>query len=386
MSEYNRDDRNKRKSGNKKIITAAFIGAVIGALIIFLGMSLFGEETNQQATDKTAGTNASAEAGNNGTPSVTGAVAQSMETVVSVFNYRGGDIWEGSERTQAGSGSGVIYKKENDKAYVVTNHHVIAGASQIEISLSNQEKMPAKLMGSDPLLDLAVLEVDAEKIDSVITMGKSDDLKPGETVIAIGNPLGFLQGTVTTGVVSAAERTMPVDVDENGSVDWESEVIQTDASINPGNSGGALIDLQGELIGINSSKIALEAVEGIGFAIPVDLAKPILRDLEEHGEVRRPQIGIFPISLSEIPSQYYEQTLKLPGNVKSGVVIREAEPSSPAGQAGLRQFDVITRLDDQDINNASQLRKYLYTEKEIGDEVEVTYYRGREKRTATLQL
>ncbi|RFU64220.1 S1C family serine protease [Bacillus sp. V59.32b] len=386
MSEFERDDRNKRKSGNRKIMTAAFIGAVIGALIIFLGMSLFDEETDQQATDKTAATNASAEEGNNGTPSVTGAVEQSMDSVVSVFNYRGGDIWEGSERTQAGSGSGVIYKKENDKAYVVTNHHVIAGASQIEISLSNQEKIPAELMGSDPLLDLAVLEVDAEKIDSFIKMGKSDDLKPGETVIAIGNPLGFLQGTVTTGVVSAAERTMPVDVDENGSVDWESEVIQTDASINPGNSGGALIDLQGELIGINSSKIALEAVEGIGFAIPVDIAKPILQDLEEHGEVRRPQIGIFPISLSEIPSQYYEQTLNLPGNVKSGVVIREVEPSSPAGQAGLRQFDVITRLDDQDINNASQLRKYLYTEKEIGDEVEVTYYRGGEKRTTTLQL
>ena len=319
-------------------------------------------------------------------PSIKEAVDESINTVVSVVKYEGGSMWEGTEPEKAGSGSGVIYKKESGKAYIVTNHHVISGASQIEISLEDETKLEAELLGSDPLLDLAVLEVDGGEIEKVIEIGDSTKLAPGATAIAIGNPLGFLHGTITAGVISSPDRVMPVDINQDGSIDWQSEVIQTDASINPGNSGGALINIHGELIGINSSKIAQEAVEGIGFAIPIEVAMPILDDLQQHGEVLRPYIGIIPISLADIPSQYYSQTLNLPEGIEEGVVIREIVSTSPAGKAGLKQYDVITKLDDTEVKTAGELRKFLYTEKEIGDEVEVTFYRNGKEETATLTL
>ncbi|MBT2688784.1 trypsin-like peptidase domain-containing protein [Bacillus sp. ISL-47] len=371
---------------------AGIIG-VIGALFIFLTIPSLSEDekANESLEEKNPLKQSekkvnAAEEGDGESNSITKAVDKSMDAVVSVINYQGGDMWQGTEPQRAGSGSGVIYKKEDGKAYVVTNHHVIDGASTIEINLSNDTKLPAKLLGSDPLLDLAVLEVDSEKIEHVIEIGKSEDLKPGQTAIAIGNPLGFLQGTVTTGVISAPDRTMPVDVNQDGMADWQSEVIQTDASINPGNSGGALININGELIGINSSKIAMEGVEGIGFAIPIDVAMPVLEDFEVYGEVKRPYLGIIPINLADIPSQYYQKKLQLPKEVTDGVIVRQVEPSSPSGQAGLQQYDVIVKLDGTEITNVIELRKFLYTEKEIGDEVEVTYYRDGKEQTAMITL
>jgi serine protease Do len=392
MEPFDHQRENDRKGSKGKVVMAGIIGAIIGALFLFLIIPSLSED--EKANDsleeknplKQTETNVSAAEEDEESNSITKAVDKSMDAVVSVINYQGGDMWQGTEPQRAGSGSGVIYKKEDGKAYVVTNHHVIDGASQIEINLSNDSKLPAKLLGSDPLLDLAVLQVDGGKIEHVIEIGKSEDLKPGQTAIAIGNPLGFLQGTVTTGVISAPDRTIPVDVNQDGMVDWQSEVIQTDASINPGNSGGALININGELIGINSAKIAMEGVEGIGFAIPIDVAMPVLEDFEEFGEVRRPYMGIIPINLADIPSQYYQKQLQLPEDVTDGVIVRRVEPSSPSGQAGLKQDDVIIKLDEQDISNVIELRKYLYTEKEIGDKVEVTYYRNGEKQAAIITL
>jgi serine protease Do len=380
---------NRKKSNFKSLFLTGIAGIVVGAVLIFLLGPFSSEKDLMQTAKNDSGgkieTKVSADEGE-GEPTIKEAVNRSIDAVVSVVKYEGGNMWEGTEPQKAGSGSGVIYKKEDSKAYVVTNHHVISGASQIEISLGNEKKLPAKLLGSDPLLDLAVLEVKGEEIEDVIELGHSEKLEPGETAIAIGNPLGFLHGTITAGVISAPDRVMPVDIDQDGSIDWQSEVVQTDASINPGNSGGALINIQGELIGINSSKIAQEAVEGIGFAIPIDVAMPILKDLEEHGEVQRPYIGIVPISLADIPSQYYSETLNLPEGVDNGIVIKEVVSTSPAGRAGLKEYDVITKLDDTEVNTAGELRKYLYTEKEIGDEVVVTFFRDGKEEAATLTL
>ena len=381
---------NNHKNNNiMSLFLTGIAGIAIGAILIFLLGPLPSENdivsTVEKSSEGKITTKVSADEGED-EPTIKEAVNRSLDTVVSVVKYEGGNMWAGTEPQKAGSGSGVIYKKEDGKSYVVTNHHVISGASQIEISLGNEKKLPAKLLGSDPLLDLAVLEVNGEEIEDVIELGKSEKLEPGETAIAIGNPLGFLHGTITAGVISAPDRVMPVDIDQDGSIDWQSDVIQTDASINPGNSGGALINIQGELIGINSSKIAQEAVEGIGFAIPIDVAMPILKDLEEHGEVLRPYIGIVPISLADIPSQYYTQTLNLPEEVEEGVVIKEIVSTSPAGRAGLKEYDVITKLDDTEVRTAGELRKYLYTEKEVGDEVVVTFFRDGKEEAATLKL
>lgn len=239
MEPFDHQKENERKGSSRKWIIAGLIGAVMGALLIVLIIfPLIGEKADKSPLDKNPlkQSNVSAAEGKETNP-VTEAVEKSMKAVVSVINFQGGDMWEGTEPQRAGSGSGVIYKIEDGSAYIATNHHVIKDASQIEINLNNDKRLPAKLLGSDPLLDLAVLQVDSEKIDHVINIGKSGDLVPGQTAIAIGNPLGFLQGTVTTGVISAPDRTIPVDVNQDGMVDWHSEVIQTDASINPGNSG-----------------------------------------------------------------------------------------------------------------------------------------------------
>ncbi|PFA63013.1 serine protease [Bacillus sp. AFS015802] len=381
------DDKRGRKTRVKPVRTA-IVSFVLGVLVMFLvieGFNIPGKEGTEEATSKSTTVKASAE-GVDGGGSIAEAVEKSRPSVVSVVNFKGGNMFEGSEPQPAGSGSGVIYEKEGNKAYIVTNHHVVEGASKLEVALNDGSKIPAKLLGSDALLDLAVLEVDSGKVKDVIEIGKSSSLKPGQRAIAIGNPLGFLAGTVTAGVISAADRSMPVDINKDGAVDWQSEVIQTDASINPGNSGGALINMDGELIGINSSKIAMENVEGIGFAIPVDIALPALKDLREYGEVKRPFIGIVPVSLSQIPSQYYDEPLNLPDEVKEGIVVRQAEPGTPAGEAGLQQYDVITMLDGEKMTKVSDLRKYLYNEKEVGSKVEVTYYRNGEQKTTTLTL
>src|SRR5699024_3188363 len=202
------------------------------------------------------------------------------------------NLWQQSESGEQGTGSGVIYIIEGDKAYIVTNHHVIQGANQVEISLGTEKTVEATLLGSDLYTDLAVIEMDASHADKSIELGNSENVKVGEPASAIGNPLGLnLAGSVTQGIISGTQRAIPQDFNNDGRADWQAEVIQTDAAINPGNSGGALLNLQGQLIGINSMKIAQSAVEGIGFAIPIDDAIPIINELEQSGEITRPFLG-----------------------------------------------------------------------------------------------
>lgn len=317
---------------------------------------------------------------------VTNAVDKVSEAVVGVINIQRTGFW-GNEAGEAGTGSGVIYKKENGLAFIVTNHHVIQGASEVEVILSDGERVPAKVLGSDIFTDLAVLQIDAKHVDKVAEVGSSENLRPGEPVIAIGNPLGMqFSGSVTQGIISGLNRTIPIDLDQNGTPDWHSEVIQTDAAINPGNSGGALVNINGQLIGINSMKIAREEVEGIGLAIPISIAKPIIDDLEMYGEVRRPYMGISSRSLEEVSSYHWQETLKLPPDVQSGVFIVGVVPLSPAEQAGLKELDVIVKLDDTPIANIIELRKYLYNKKEVGDRMQVTIYRQGEKMTLDMIL
>ncbi|MEQ6390569.1 trypsin-like peptidase domain-containing protein [Bacillaceae bacterium S4-13-58] len=320
------------------------------------------------------------------------AIDKNIEAVVGVVNIQVTNGWPGTfgagpSSNEAGTGSGVIYKKEDGKAYVVTNYHVVEGAQELDIILHDESRVPGKLVGTDPLTDLAVIAIDGENVTKTASFGSSDTLKIGEPVIAIGNPLGTdFSGSATQGIISGLERTVPVDLDGNGTSDWQAEVLQTDAAINPGNSGGALININGDVIGINSMKIAQEAVEGIGFAIPANMVTKIITDIEEQGEVKRPFMGIQAHSLTEIPTYYWQQALKLPEDVNKGVVIAAVTPLSPVDEAGLQENDVIVQLDDQPVGNLLDLRKYLYQEKEIGDDMEVTFYRNGQKQSATITL
>jgi serine protease Do len=242
-------------------------------------------------------------------------------------------------------------------------------------------------LGSDIWTDLAVLEIDGSKVKTVAEFGDSDKLKLGEPVIAIGNPLGpTFSGSVTEGIISGLRRTIPVDIDQDGIIDWQAEVLQTDAAINPGNSGGALINIGGQVIGINSMKIAQNAVEGIGLSIPINSAKPIINDLEKYGSVKRPYMGVDLKSVSEIPAYYQEEALKLPHDVNYGVALRQVEPNSPASQAGLKELDVIVEIDGQRVNDVIDLRKHLYQKKKIGDTMKVKFYRAGTLKETTLKL
>lgn len=311
-------------------------------------------------------------------------IAEVSEAVVGVSNLQRQSIWTNSE--EAGTGSGIIYKKENGKAYVVTNHHVVNGAEQVEVVLANDERIPAKVLGTDELTDLAVLEIDGEKVNRVATLGTTEDKQVGENVFAIGNPLGMeFANSLTKGIISGLNRSVSVDTTGDQVADWVTEVIQTDAAINPGNSGGALVDANGEVIGINSMKIASTQVEGIGFAIPIDTALPIMEQLETNGKVQRPFIGISMATLNQVPMQYRHNII-LPDGVDHGMVVASVEPGSPAEKAGLQQFDVITKIDDHETPTALELRKYMYSETKVGDTVKLEIYRNGEKQVIDLEL
>ncbi|MEW9675390.1 trypsin-like peptidase domain-containing protein [Lentibacillus sp. L22] len=323
------------------------------------------------------------------TTQLTNIVEKVSPAVVGVSNIqREGNFWDQQgEESEAATGSGVIYKKQDGYAYAITNHHVVEGADDLEVVLSDETHLKAELLGSDLFSDLAVLRMKDDKVDGVIEMGSSDNVKVGEPAIAIGNPLGMrFSGSVTQGVISGKQRTIPQDFNQDGRPDWQAEVLQTDAAINPGNSGGALINIEGQLIGINSMKINQTAVEGIGFAIPIDSARPIVNELAKNGKVVRPYLGVEIYSLEEVPQSEWKNTLKLPKEVKGGVYIWNIEPLSPADEAGLKRLDVITELDGKAVDNMIDLRKILYREKKIGDTVDVTYYRNGKQHNTSIKL
>lgn len=306
------------------------------------------------------------------------------QAVVGIINLRQQDIWSASQ--EAGAGSGIIYKKEGDKAYVVTNNHVVANAQDIEVQFKDEQRVKAKLIGTDELTDLAVLEIDGSHVTYVAKLGSSDSLQVGEPVIAIGNPLGMdLSGSVTKGIISGLNRTIQVDTTGDHQPDWIAEVIQTDAAINPGNSGGALVNRHGEVIGINSMKIARQEVEGIGFAIPIDVALPIMEQLETQGEVIRPFMGISIANLNQVPLQYRNQVV-IPEDFKGGMVVANVQAGSPADEAGLQQFDIITKINDQEITSIVDFRSYMYTKTNVGDTVQIEFYRQGKKHTVSLTL
>lgn len=380
----------KKKWSSLSAIIGGLVGGIVAAVIVTL---LF--TNNLISTDETGENENTPSSNHENEPQIVETIASEdadvssnidevADAVVGVVNLQQRNVWTGSE--EAGTGSGIIYKKEDGKAYVVTNQHVVDGAEQVEVVLDEEERLPATVLGQDALTDLAVLEIDGETIDTIAQIGSSEDLTVGETVLAIGNPLGLeFANTVTRGIISGLNRSVPIDTNSDGQPDWVTEVLQTDAAINPGNSGGALVNTDGEVIGINSMKIAQGAVEGIGFAIPVDTALPIIEQLETDGNITRPVIGISTAALYQVPPQYrYE--IDLPDDVEGGMVIAHVEPRSPADEAGLQQFDVITRISGEPITSILELRQYLYSETSVGEEIEVEFIRNGEVETTTLVL
>ena len=325
--------------------------------------------------------------------STTQAVNKVKDAVVSVITYStnrqnsvfGNDDTDTDSQQISSEGSGVIYKKNDKEAYIVTNNHVINGASKVDIRLSDGTKVPGEIVGADTFSDIAVVKISSEKVTTVAEFGDSSKLTVGETAIAIGSPLGSeYANTVTQGIVSSLNRNVSLKSEDGQAI--STKAIQTDTAINPGNSGGPLINIQGQVIGITSSKISSNgqtAVEGMGFAIPVNDVQNIIEHLEKDGKVIRPALGITMMDLANLSSSDLSQ-LDIPSKLKGGVLVRSVENDMPASKY-LRRLDIITKIDDTTIESTADLQSALYSH-QIGDKIKVILYRDGKQKTATIEL
>ena len=280
------------------------------------------------------------------------------------------DFFNRVQLAERGTGSGVIYDKSG---LIVTNNHVVEGASEIVVSLSDGTTVPGKILGTDPATDLAVVKINTNKELPVAQFGDSSNIMVGEPAIAIGNPLGLeFRGSVTVGVISALNRSVQVG-------ERKFTLIQTDAAINPGNSGGALVNADGKVIGINSAKIAVTSVEGIGFAIPINAVKPIIKELAEKGKVAHPYIGASLID--KTIAEHYGFDADLHG----GLMIMKLVKQGPMARAGAQPGDIITALDGKKTESVADLRDAMNQHK-AGDTVSITIYRNGQTRDLAVTL
>ena len=369
------------------IILISFFSGVLGSLTIL--------QLNQKQKTNTQNSTTITQTSVKNENSTTKAVDKVKDAVVSIitysansqnslFGYSESDTDTNTEQVSS-QGSGVIYKKDGEYAYIVTNTHVINGANKLDIRLADGTKVPGEIVGTDTYSDIAVVKISSEKVSAVAEFGDSSQLTVGETAIAIGSPLGSeYANTVTQGIISSLNRTVSLKSEDGQAI--STKAIQTDTAINPGNSGGPLINIQGQVIGITSSKIATNggnSVEGLGFAIPSNDAIKIIEQLEKNGKVTRPALGIQMVNLSNLSTTDL-QKLKLPDNITSGVAVRSVQPNMPAN-GHLEKYDVITKVDGNPIASTTELQNALYSHS-VGDEMTITYYRNGKEETTTIKL
>lgn len=345
-----------------------FLVAVIGALIggsLVVGCA--GPSPKQNSLLKPNTVEASISDARN-TPIVR--AAQKISPAVVGITNKGfaRDIFNRRVQIEQGQGSGVIFDKQG---YIVTNNHVIQNAQEIIVTLLDGRTFPGKVLGADPATDLAVVKIEGTDLP-VAPFGDSDQLLVGEPAIAIGNPLGAeFKGSVTAGIISALNRTLEIG-------ERRFQLIQTDAAINPGNSGGALVNADGVVIGINSAKISFTGVEGLGFAIPINTARPILQSLIEKGKVIRPYLGVSIVD-AKLARQYgYTDS-------DTGLFVAKIFQDTPAARAGIKLGDVILKVDGADVKSIVDLRAILDS-KSIGSKVDVIILRDNVQRTVAVTL
>ena len=389
----------------KANIGKLLLTGVVGGAIALGGSAIYQSTTNQLGNANRSNTTSTkvSNVSVNVNTDVTSAIKKVSNSVVSVMNYQkqnsqsdfssifGGNSGSSSANDSlqlSSEGSGVIYKKSGGDAYVVTNYHVIAGNSSLDVLLSGGQKVKATVVGYDEYTDLAVLKISSDHVKDVATFADSSKLTIGEPAIAVGSPLGSqFANTATEGILSATSRQVTL-TQENGQT-TSINAIQTDAAINPGNSGGALINIEGQVIGITQSKITTTedgstSVEGLGFAIPSNEVVNIINKLETDGKISRPALGIRMVDLSQLSTNDSSQ-LKLPSSVTGGLVVYSVQAGLPAATAGLKAGDVITKVGDTAVTSSTDLQSALYSHN-INDTVKVTYYRDGKSATANVKL
>lgn len=316
--------------------------------------------------------------------SIAPAVEKIYDATVVVQTYKG--------NTAISTGTGFVYKKEGSTAYIMTNNHVISSGDSAKVIFSDGTSADTKILGGETYADIAVLTVSSASIKQVATIGNTENIKLGDTVFAVGAPLGdTYSGTVTKGILSGKDRLVEVSFSGTTS-DYYMKVLQTDAALNPGNSGGPLCDINGEVIGVNSLKLTEEktsttssySVEGMGFAIPIEDALYYAGIIEKGETVKRPYLGI---SMLDITDSYYlwQAGITLPKGVDEGIAILEVVSSSPAEKAGLKKGDIVIKIENEEVSSVAEFRYELYKHNP-GDKIKITYNRDGKENTTELTL
>lgn len=365
-----------KKKKTKRNIFIAFIIIVTTILIVSLvrlysriDISKSNEEIKVERTG-TSSTNI-----NENDESIENIIAETNYSVVGISKIEdvGDSVFSENAIEKLGLGTGIIV---SSKGYIVTNMHVSGDKySNCYVTLENGNSYKANVVWADSTLDLSILKINIEGMRSA-KLGDSSKVKTGQTVYAIGNPIGYeFQRTVTSGIISAESRTLKFK--ENNTDILMTDLIQTDADINPGNSGGPLINTKGEVIGINSLKI--DSAEGIGFAVPINIIKPIIEKFDKTGKFEEPTIGISGYDKNVIP--YIDKDI----SITSGVYVENIVKGSPAEQKGILKGDIILRIDDKEINTMNELKEYVYS-KYPGDEVNLSIKRNGISKNVKINL
>lgn len=348
------------------IIISFFAGSICMYLVIYFFPTKFVETVN---TTKVVKDVSITDTG------LSEAVSKIYDAVVVVENYKG-DLLKGS-------GTGFVYNTSDGNGYILTNNHVISGGTKIYVSFTNGKKIKAEVLGSDVYADIAVLKINSFTGMKVASIGSSKKARVGDTVFAVGAPLDSAYSwTVTRGILSGKDRLIEINSSQttNTTSDWVMSVIQTDTAINSGNSGGPLANANGEVIGITSLKLIQSGVEGMGFAIPIETALEYAEKIVKGEEIKRPYLGISMYNISEISTKYYNEEV-----TPTGVYISNVEDNSPADKAGLKKGDIITKLNDNNIESVAYLKYNLY-KYNIGEKVTLTIYRNDKEQTINVTL
>lgn len=357
----------KEKARNTVTVILAFFCGIIGTIIVLKYIP-----QNQKQNGQTQGEQTSKTVNITETNTLKSAIEKIYNAVVLVETNK--------NNTTISTGTGFIYKKDEKQGYIITNHHVIEGGEKYKITLINGEEVDATLLGSDEYSDIAVLSIPQEAVTQVAQLGTSTSTEIGDTVFAVGSPLGKeYMGTVTKGILSGKERTVTIT-----STSQMIEVLQTDAAINPGNSGGPLVNINGEVIGVTSMKLVQSEIEGMGFAIPIELVNSLLERLETGQKIERPLIGI---EMTDVSNTYYlyRKGIIVPEEIETGVVITKINDNYPAQQAGLEKGDIVLSINDTEIEDSAHFKYLLYKYK-VGDTIKIKYMRNNKIHETNIKL
>ena len=372
----------KKKNSGKKILITTIVMLILWILGFYLyitynNIEIYDSNYTAERTQSTI-EEQTVENVEEKSATVADIIEETVESVVGISKLKnaGTSIFSNNTESQLGLGTGIIV---TENGYILSNEHVTGSKySKCYVTLENGNNYEGTVVWSDSNIDLSIVKIEVNNL-KYVTLANSDDVKIGETVYAIGNPIGFeFRRTVTSGIISAKNRTIKIEEEENTS--YMTDLIQTDATINPGNSGGPLIYPNGQVIGINTVKIT--SAEGIGFAIPINIVKPIIESYKNTGDFQEAKIGIYAYDTEVIP---YLETGTNNSSFQEGIYVTEVTKNGSAEKAGVQEGDIITQIDDTKLNTMNDLREYIYTKKP-NDEVTLHISRGKLKKDIVVKL